>query len=117
MDPDSIRQMIDTLAAEEESLVEAVKKIDVRLVQLRSARAALAVLMNEPVPVFEGNLADACRQILQTNPDRSFAPKEMKMHLIAIGYDMKKHDHIMSAIHSVLKRLAESDDVDSKPAK
>jgi len=117
MDADAIEQMIAALTAEEDSLTAAAKNIEVRLAQVRSARIALAPLVQAPVPQFEGNLADACRHILKNNSARSFSPKEIRDQLVVIGYDASKHENPMAAIHSVLKRLAEGDDVDSKQAK
>jgi hypothetical protein len=119
MDPEQVARMIAALAEEEESLVDGMKKADVRLSQVRSARAALVALESEEPIQFDGNMADACRTILKKNAGRSLSPLEVRDELKAIGYDFSQHKHgnIMAVIHSVLKRLAESGEVKTKEAK
>lgn len=117
MDPDQIRQMIAALAAEEDTLLETMKKTDVRLAQIRAARASLTALESDEPIVFEGKLADGCRAVLKKNGGRSLSPLEVRDELKAIGYDFSQHEHgnVMASIHSVLKRLAKpSGDVKSK---
>lgn len=119
MDTDQTRRMIEALAAEEAALVDAVKKADVRLAQVRAALAALLVLEGDEPVQFEGKLADACRVVLKKHAGASLSPLQVRDELKVIGYDISKdnHSNIMASIHSVLKRLKESGEVESKEAK
>src|SRR5262245_14839541 len=116
MDPDAIQKVITDLAAEEQSLIDAIKAVEARLTKVRAARAHLMALDQEEPLTIDVRLSDACRMVLRSNAGRSMSPTEVRDGLRAIGYDTssEKHSNIMASIHSVLKRLAESGTVKSK---
>lgn len=117
MDGKDLDKMLADLAAEEETLTDVIKKADVRLARVRAARASLLALTDEEPPEFDGGLADACRTILKSNANRSMSPLEVRDALKGIGYDASKHTNLMASIHSVLKRLVQSNEAKSKEAK
>jgi len=116
MDAEVIRNTLAALAAEEERLVDAIKRADVRLAQVRSAITALTALETDQPPEFDGKLADAIRTILKKFPN-ALSPVEVRDEVKAIGYDLAKHTNAMATIHGVLKRLAETKDVKAKELK
>jgi len=117
MDTKNVEEMIAALLAEEQYLSDVMKKADIRLARVRHARMALVALESEEPPEFEGKLADAIRAVLKNNPQRSMSPVEVRDSLTAIGYETSKHKNPLASIHSVLKRLVESGDANSKEAK
>jgi hypothetical protein len=85
MDQETVREMIAALTAEETSLVDTIKKTDLRLTQVRAAREALQVLeSDEPIEF------------------------EVRDQFKGIGYDTSPHTNILASVHSVLKRLADA---------
>src|SRR5689334_12603478 len=106
-----IRAAIDALNRQEESILEEFQKLQARLAQARTAKAALLALENEEPLEFDGKLADACRVVLKSIGNRSLSPTEVRDAVKALGYDMTKHANQMAAVHSVLKRLVDSGDV------
>jgi ketosteroid isomerase-like protein len=109
MDDKAIAQMIADFITEEETLLS-------RLTKVRAARATLEALQTEDPVEFDGNLADACRTILQSNTAKSWSPTEIRDELQGVGYT-KKHDNLLAAIHGVLKRIVESGDARTKERK
>jgi hypothetical protein len=76
----------------------------------------IEILANGSVIGFEIeeiNITDSARQILQatTTP---LSPVEIKNRLIAMGKNMDGHKNVMASVHSLLKRLVASDEIESK---
>lgn len=63
---------------------------------------------------FDGKLADACRIVLKNVGQKSLTPTEVRDAVKALGYDLSKHTNQMAAVHSVLKRLKDAGEVDTK---
>ena len=110
----AIDEAIAALDAQETSILDEFPRLEVRLSQIRTAKAALLALKNEEPAEFDGSLADACRLVLQSIGRKSLHPTEVRDAVRALGYDITKHDNQMAAVHSVLKRLKESGEVDTK---
>jgi len=107
----SYRKALDDLKAERGKLVAQREEIDHRLARVDAAIANLAVVLdNEP---FEGGLTEAVRAVLQRGMGRPYAPTEVRDGLKAIGYDASHHTNLMASVHSVLKRLAETPNVEA----
>lgn len=120
VDPEAIQKAIAGLDQEDEQISDLIRKLTTQQERIRAARVALVAVVtgaDEPAE-FEGKLADACRAVLKkaTNP---LTPVEVRDELKVLGYDIAKHKNIMASVHSVLKRLAESDskEVASKDTK
>lgn len=119
-DDEQIAAAIAALVAQENELVDAIRKADLRLNRVRAARTALEALSSEEPIEFEGRLADACREVLKRAAGNSLSPVEIRDQLKVIGYDISTNNHtnIMASVHSVLKRMAGPDkDVRQKQAK
>jgi hypothetical protein len=115
---DKIKDAIAALDAEEQTLLDVVKSAETRLGKVRGARASLMALTDqEPLADFDGGLAEACRVVLKNNAGRSLAPVEVRDRLADLGYPLHHHNNAMASIHSVLKRLKESGDVETKTGK
>jgi hypothetical protein len=110
-----LKDVIARFTNEEQTILDEMKRLDVRLAKIRHARAALTALESDEPPEFEGKLADACRAVLKANAGRSLAPMQVRDALKALGYDLSQHNNEMASIHSVLKRLADSGPVKPKP--
>jgi hypothetical protein len=113
-EPESLQSTIEALNRRELALLEERRKIDARLSQVRTARAALTALESDEPVEFEGGLAEAIRTALKTNADRSLVPTEVRTIIKALGYDLSAHSNPLASIHSVLKRLAESGEAKTK---
>lgn len=67
--------------------------------------------LNQIVQVANLGLAEACREVLRrVNQFRT--ARGVRDTLEASGYDLKQHNNPLASIHGVLKRLAESGDVE-----
>jgi hypothetical protein len=112
-----IQDTIRALEEQEAAIADEFQRLEARLAQVRTAKAALIALESDEPMEFDGNLADACRRVLQAAGRRSLSPTEVRDAVKALGYDITKHTNVMAAIHSVLKRLAETPEVDTKELK
>jgi hypothetical protein len=108
-----IRGIIESFDAEERSLMETIEASEIRLSQVRTARASLLALIADEPLTFEGTLAEAIRTVLK-NRKGSLSPTEVRDHVKSLGYDMKDHSNEMAAIHGVLKRLVDAGEVKTK---
>ena len=95
----------ETLRRQRDQLIEKLHQIDERMLQIRAAMGNLAAL-NDPLPPYEGQMADAIRAILSISG--MITAKEIRDSLKAMGYDLQKHSNALAAVHGVLKRLVES---------
>jgi hypothetical protein len=111
MSTDSYRLALDTAIREYEALGQQRREIDTRLAQLAQTIGTLNRLCGFVPNVFWG-LTDACRMVLKGS-GRPMTPVEVRDRLGAIGFDLSKYASSLAAIHTVLKRLAEADEVRS----
>lgn len=56
-------------------------------------------------------LAEAIRKILDHNP-QARTPRGIRDSLAASGYDLSQHNNALASIHGVLKRMADSGEID-----
>ena len=110
-----LEQMLAKLDAEELDLVEAIKKLQIRLNRVRAARQPLAAIKNDDPIEFAGSLTEAVRFVLKSREGSLTAP-QLRDHIRAIGYDFSahKHDNVMANIHGILKRMIVSGEVKTK---
>jgi hypothetical protein len=115
-------------AAREElsDLLAQQEKIEKRLVLVRQSLQTLATLCeNEGVQIepsaeaayFLENspLAVEIRRIMgASHYDKSFRPSEIKSELERLGHDLSQYQNPQSTIHMVLKRLADSEEIQER---
>jgi hypothetical protein len=103
------RQALETAIREYEGLVHERQDIDKRLAQLAQTISTLNRLCGFTANVFWG-MTDACRVVLR-NAGHPMTPTEVRDRLEAIGLDLSKYTNSLSAIHTVIKRLVEAQEV------
>lgn len=113
------------LMKEREELDNRRDELSARIAHVRNSVLALSPLVGEkPEDVKEKylhlfpdlipsdvGLTDAVRKVLQSY-DTFWSPKRVRMGLRQIGYDTDRYGNILASIHTVLKRLAEADEVE-----
>src|SRR5580704_18536094 len=109
MATDEYRLALDAAVREYEALGQQRREIDARLAQLAQTIGTLNRLCGFVPNVYWG-LTDACRLVLK-GAGRPMTPMEVRDRLGAIGFDLSKYASGLAAIHTVLKRLAEADEV------
>lgn len=117
---------LSELMSEREELDNRREELDAKIIQLRQGVLGLAGLCGvnslqltierpELFPdliSYDLGLTDAIRKAMQA--ERVFlSPIEIRKRLHTMGYDIKKHKNILASIHVSLKRLAESDEVET----
>jgi hypothetical protein len=112
--PKPLSDAISALSNEESAILKEMRRLDLRLSQIRTARAALVALESDEPVTFHGGLADACRTVLKNSPDRSLVPTDVRDRVIALGYDHGEHANFLASVHSTMKRLVESGEVRTK---
>jgi hypothetical protein len=103
------RQALDAAVKEYEELGRQRREIDARLAQLAVTIGGLNRLCGFTANVFWG-MTDACRTVLR-NAGHPMAPTEVRDRLEAIGLDLSKYANSLSAVHTVVKRLVEAQEV------
>jgi hypothetical protein len=103
------RQALDAAVREFEELGQKRREIDDRLFQLSHTIGALNRLCGITANVYWG-LTDACRFVLR-GAGHALTPTEVRDKLQAIGVDLSKYSSSLAAIHTVLKRLRDADEV------
>ena len=103
------RQALEAAVREYEELGRQRQDIDSRLAQLAQTIGSLNRLCGFTANVFWG-LTDACRVVLR-NAGQPMTPTEVRDRLEAIGLDLSKYSSSLSAIHTVIKRLVEAQEV------
>lgn len=119
------KKMAENIQTEIESLEIQQEDIERRLARLKQALLGLAPLAEEcPVgltglfsesivtAVEAMSITDAARQIFQA-ATKPLAPTEIKQQLLNMGKDLSKQKNVMASIHSLLKRLLESGEIES----
>lgn len=103
------RQALDAAIHEFEELGQKRREIDERLFQLSHTIGTLNRLCGFTPNVYWG-LTDACRFVLRC-AGHPLTPTEVRDKLQAIGVDLSKYSSSLAAIHTVLKRLRDADEV------
>jgi hypothetical protein len=122
MNTDEYREIARKIQTELEELEIQQEEIERHIARLRQTLVGLAPLC-EPqndalIAGFKQlmdslSLSDAVRQILQAT-NGPLAPTEIKQRLIVMGKDLSTQKNVMASIHSLLKRLMESKEIESK---
>jgi len=108
MDAGAIKAVLADLQAEQERLLEVMKRTQAELARVRAASMSLELVIAPPEqPEFEGKLTDAVREVLRRSAGKSLSPLEVRDLLKGLNYDLSVHKNPMASIHSVLKRLAD----------
>jgi hypothetical protein len=103
------RQALDAAVREYEELGRKRREIDERLAQLSHTIGTLNRLCGATPNVFWG-LTDACRLVLRC-AGHPMTPTEVRDQLQGIGLDLSKYSSSLAAIHTVLKRLRDADEI------
>jgi hypothetical protein len=109
MAPEDYRKALDAAIREYEQLGAQRREIDERLAQLAQTIGTLNRLCGFVSNVPWG-LTDACRVVLK-NAGQAMSPTEVRDRLEAIGVDLSKYTNSLAAVHTVLKRLNQSQEV------
>lgn len=109
MPNDEYRAALDAATREYETLSQQRKDIDGRLAQLVQTISTLNRLCGFVSTVYWG-LTDACRVVLK-GAGHPMTPMEVRDRLEAIGFDLSKYSSSLAAIHTVLKRLHEAEEL------
>jgi hypothetical protein len=109
MAPEDYRQALSAAIREYESLGAQRREIDERLAQLAQTIGTLNRLCGFVSNVPWG-LTDACRVVLK-NAGKGMTPTEVRDRLESIGVDLSKYSNSLAAVHTVLKRLNQAQEV------
>jgi hypothetical protein len=121
------RRLVIEIQKEIESLEIQQEDTTRRLARLKQSLIGLAPLAEEQdaglaggiealagIPsMAEITITDSVRQILQATT-KALSPVEIKDRLISMGKDLSGHKNVMASVHSLLKRLAASGQIESK---
>lgn len=126
MNAHDYKEMAVKIKAELESLEVQQEEIERRIARLKQSLIGL-VPLSEPHPdspiadeirafreeIADITLTDAVRQIFQAakNP---LSPTDAKQQLLNMGRDLSGQKNVMASIHSLLKRLVESQEIETK---
>ena len=109
------------LRADRDALDAQLEQLSREILQLEKVVASLEPLTSntttysragiEVEGIEQMGLADACREILKQKVEYRTA-RGVRDSLAASGYDLEQHSNPLASIHGVLKRLAESGDVE-----
>jgi hypothetical protein len=109
MAPEQYRQALEAAIREYEALGARRHEIDERLAQLAQTIGTLNRLCGF-VSNVQWGLTDACRVVLR-NAGRAMTPTEVRDRLESIGFDLARYANSLAAVHTVLKRLNQSQEV------
>jgi hypothetical protein len=107
--PEQYRKALDAAIREYETLGAQRREIDARLEQLAQTIGTLNRLCGF-VSTVQWGLTDACRVVLK-NAGRAMTPVEVRDRLESVGFDLAKYSNSLAAVHTVLKRLNQSQEV------
>jgi len=123
MDTAEYRQMAQKIQAELEALEIQQEDVERRIARLRQTLVGLAPLCesNDEGLLFNAfkraidsmSLTDAVRQILQASK-APLAPTEIKQQLLNMGRDLSGQKNVMASVHSLLKRLVDGHEIETK---
>ena len=106
MSTDDYRRALDAAVREYEKAMAERAAIDTRLAQLQQTIGTLTRLCGLE-PTVPWGLTDACRTLLRA-AGRPLTPVEVRDRLAAVGFDLSRYANALAAVHTVVKRLAES---------
>jgi hypothetical protein len=109
MAPDEYRAALEAASREYEQLAQQRADLDRRIAQLAQTIGSLNRLCGFTPNIGVG-LTDACRMVLNAAGHPLMAV-EVRQQLEAMGFDVAKYSNDLAPIHTVLKRLTESDEV------
>jgi hypothetical protein len=101
MPPIDYRKLYDNAVSE-------LARLEAECAALRQTIAALAPLVGESSP---NGLTDAIRTIL-AQAEEPLSASDIRDRLASMGFDMKGYSNPLSTIHTILRRLTESDEAD-----
>jgi len=107
------RTALDAAVREYEALTRERAVLDERIAQLAQAIGNLTRLCGL-VPTVPWGLTDACRMVLKA-AGHPLTAMEVRSQLEAMGYDLSRYSNELAAIHTILKRLNESGEVQFLP--
>jgi hypothetical protein len=112
---------LSSLTKEKEELLDKASALDSEIARLRSKLATLASLVTDapegsPIAelkkwVTDLGLADAIREVLKAH-ENGLTPKEVRDWLLRMGFDLSDYSNVQASIHSILKRLHASGEID-----
>ena len=105
---DEYKRALETASREYQQLAEQRADIDRRMAQLSQTIGSLYRLLGF-VPTVGVGLTDACRMVLNA-AGHPLTAIEVRQQLEAMGFDVSKYSNDLAPIHTVLKRLTESDE-------
>lgn len=103
------RRALDAAVKEYEKAIADKHRLEARIAQLHQTIGTLTKLCGL-TPTVPFGLTDACRVALRA-AGRPMTVVEVRDRLAATGFDLEKYANALAAIHTTLKRLAESDEV------
>jgi hypothetical protein len=103
------RHALDAASREYQQLAQQRAELDRRMAQLAQTIGSLNRLCGYTPTVGVG-LTDACRMVLNA-AGHPLTAVEVRQQLEAMGFDVSKYSNDLAPIHTVLKRLTESDEV------
>lgn len=106
---DDYRKALDAACREYEQVAAEHARLETRLGQLKQTIGTLNKLCGFE-PTVPWSLTDACRVILRS-AGRPMTAIDVRNSLDAAGLDFTRYSNALAAIHTVLKRLAESGQV------
>jgi hypothetical protein len=109
MTQQSYRAALDAAVREYETLLQQKTDLDARLAQLGESIGTLTRLCGYTPTVAYG-LTEACKTSLRC-AKAQMTPLEVRDRLQATGFDINRYSNPLAAIHTVLRRLAESGEV------
>jgi hypothetical protein len=121
---DTARQKLETLRTRRDELDAEREEINLQVVQIEQLVENLAPLADEapfddvdpliPANLGDLNLADACREILKVS-STNLTPIQMRDILAKNDYKLDQYSNPLASIHGVLKRMAESGEIEATP--
>jgi hypothetical protein len=105
----SYRAALDDAVREYEALLQQKAELDARLAQVAESVGTLTRLCGYTPTVAYG-LTEACKTSLRCAA-APMTPLEVRDRLHSTGFDIQRYSNPLAAIHTVLRRLAESGEV------
>lgn len=103
------RRALDAAVREYERALAERAALEARIAQLKQTIGTLCRLCGLE-PTVPWGLTDACRTLLR-NAAEPLSAVELRARLASIGVDLDRYSNSLAAIHTVLKRLAESGEI------
>jgi hypothetical protein len=108
MTKDEYKRALEAACREYEALSQQRAELDKRLSELHETIGALTRLCGY-TPTIPWGLTDAVRVVLM-RADRPMTATDVRDRLQVIGFDSSKYSSILSAVHTILKRLHKAGD-------